>query len=151
MTITTSCGIFFVNGDNRILVGHPTNSQYGVGVCTIPKGKQEPGETLEETAKREFFEESGILIDAFPDGTLEYLDQEVYVHKKKRIVAFYFKTNLEVNPYPVCNSFIEKDGKRFPEIDRFYWCKYIEAVKLVHYTQRAILERHKEKFKDEPQ
>lgn len=149
--ITTSVGIFFVNSENRILVGHPTNSADGTGFCTIPKGKQEPGESLEDTAKREFFEESSIVIDAFPDGTLEYLDEEVYVHKKKRIVTYYFKTNLKVDPYPVCTSFLEVNGKRIPEIDRFYWCKYDEAVKMVHYTQRAILERHKDKFKDEPQ
>lgn len=146
----TSVGIFFVNSDNRILIGHPTHSSDGAGFCTIPKGKQEPGESLEETAKREFFEESSIVIDAFPDGTLEYLDTEVYVHKKKRIVAYVFKTKLEVKPYPTCISFIERDGERFPEIDRFYWCKYDEAVKMLHYTQRAILERHKEKFQDEP-
>ena len=143
--MVTSVGIFFVTSDNRILIGHPTYSSDGAGFWTIPKGKMDEGETEEQTAKREFFEESGLTIDGFPDGTLEYLGDEEYRHKKKRLVAFYFKT-LMVPPRPICVSYLEKDGKQIPEIDRFQWVTYDEAVKLLHYTQAAILLRNKEKF-----
>lgn len=143
--MVTSVGIFFVNDANRILIGHPTHSSDGTGFWTIPKGKMDEGETQEQTAKREFFEESGLSIDGFPDGTLEYLGKEVYRHKKKQIAIFYFRTEMYV-PEPVCMSFLEKDGKRFPEIDRFRWVSFDEAVKLLHYAQSAILQRNKERF-----
>lgn len=143
--MVTSVGIFFLNADNKILIGHPTNSSDGSGFWTIPKGKMDEGETEEETAKREFFEESGLDISAFPDGKLELLGTEEYRHKKKRLVAYIFKTQI-VPPRPVCLSYWDIDGKKVPEIDRFMWASYEEAKQLLHYTQIALLETHKDKF-----
>lgn len=143
--MVTSVGIFFVNADNRILIGHPTYSSDGSGFWTIPKGKMDEGETEEQTAKREFFEESGFVIDGFPDGTLEHLGSAEYKHKKKRIVAFYFKTNM-VPPRPVCLSYLDHNGERIPEIDRFMWVTYTEALEKLHYAQVEILKQHKDKF-----
>lgn len=140
-----SVGIFFVNADNKILIGHPTYSSDGEGFWTIPKGKMDAGETEEQTAKREFFEETSLTIDGFPDGTLDYLGREEYRHKKKTIAAFVFKTLL-VPPQPVCVSFLERNGETIPEIDRFHWATYEEAVKALHYAQSAILVRNKAKF-----
>jgi len=143
--MVTSVGIFFVGSSNRILLGHPTYSSDGDGFWTIPKGKMNEGETQEQTAKREFFEETGLSIDVFPDGTLEYLDVEEYRHKKKRIAAFVFKTKL-LTPTPVCVSFLEHKGETIPEIDRFMWASYDEAILKLHYAQVEILKRHKSKF-----
>lgn len=143
--MVTSVGIFFVNDANKILIGHPTHSSDGSGFWTIPKGKMDEGETEEQTAKREFFEESGLSIDGFPDGVLEYVGQEVYRHKKKKIVTYHFKTEMYV-PEPVCMSFLEKNGEQIPEIDRFRWVTFDEAVKLLHYAQSAILQRNQERF-----
>lgn len=59
-----SCGIV-VFKDNKVLLVHHNLGHYG-----IPKGHVEFGETDEETALREFFEETGIsasIIDGFKE------------------------------------------------------------------------------------
>ena len=40
---------------------HPSNA-FGGYRATVPKGKQEPGQSLEQTAIKETFEEAGLII-----------------------------------------------------------------------------------------
>ena len=56
-----SAGIAIVLG-NKILLVHPANGSWQKPIMGIPKGKMEMGETPEEAAIRETFEETGILI-----------------------------------------------------------------------------------------
>ncbi|WP_244876872.1 NUDIX hydrolase [Acidocella facilis] len=51
-------GIVLIKGDEVLLVkrGKPP----GAGLWSLPGGKQELGETAEETARRELFEETGL-------------------------------------------------------------------------------------------
>jgi 8-oxo-dGTP diphosphatase len=63
--------------DGKVLLGRRT-SAHGRGTWSPPGGKAEPGETDEETARRELAEEAGLAgavprlvaetVDAFPDG-----------------------------------------------------------------------------------
>ena len=63
--------------DGKILMGRRTSS-HGHGTWSPPGGKAEPGETDEETARRELVEETGLVgavprvvaetVDAFPSG-----------------------------------------------------------------------------------
>ena len=60
-------GGVLIDGD-KILLVQPTNF-YGGYVWTFPKGRIDPGETPEETAIREVYEESGYhaeIIDVIP-------------------------------------------------------------------------------------
>ena len=50
-----TAGIFLFNGKHEILLVHPTNAR--MDTWSIPKGYVDDGETVLETAKREFFEE----------------------------------------------------------------------------------------------
>jgi len=54
LDFTTSCGILFVY-DNKFLIVKQLGDDY-----SYPKGKIEPGESLQETAVREVEEEIGI-------------------------------------------------------------------------------------------
>ena len=47
--------------DGRVWVIHPSNA-FGGYRATFPKGKQEPGLSLEQTAIKETFEEAGLVI-----------------------------------------------------------------------------------------
>ena len=47
--------------DGRVWVIHPSNA-FGGYRATFPKGKQEPGLSLEQTAIKEIFEEAGLAI-----------------------------------------------------------------------------------------
>ena len=54
-------GVVVLNKDAEVLLirrGHEPNK----GLWTIPGGRQEPGETLAETAHREIAEETGVKI-----------------------------------------------------------------------------------------
>ncbi len=63
--------------DGKLLMGRRT-SQHGHGTWSPPGGKMEPGETPEETARRELVEETGLVgavprvvaetVDSFPSG-----------------------------------------------------------------------------------
>ena len=58
--------------DGKVLVGRRL-SPHGRGTWSPPGGKAEPGETEEETARRELVEESG-LVGAVPRVVAETLD-----------------------------------------------------------------------------
>jgi 8-oxo-dGTP diphosphatase len=55
-------GVVVLNDDNEVLLIR-RGTEPNIGMWTIPGGKQEPGETLVETAHREIEEETGVQID----------------------------------------------------------------------------------------
>jgi predicted NUDIX family NTP pyrophosphohydrolase len=57
------------SGRLEVLLGHPgrpASGTRGEGRWTIPKGEVEPGETLEDVARREFEEETGHALGSVP-------------------------------------------------------------------------------------
>ncbi|MDN3559132.1 NUDIX hydrolase [Vreelandella neptunia] len=56
-----AAGAVVVEPDSRVWVIHPSNA-FGGYRATFPKGKQESGQSLEQTAIKETFEEAGLLI-----------------------------------------------------------------------------------------
>lgn len=153
-----SVGVFLVDKNKRILIGHPTHSSDGSGFWSIPKGKRDGEESYHETMAREFMEETGLQITNYP-GYEIFLGAEQYVHKKKTLVAFAHFVNTEITDEPHCISYVtsledgsfklDKDGNKFPEMDRFEWVTFDEAVDKLHYTQAAILRRNRFLFETE--
>ena len=147
----TSVGCFIVNNKNQILVGHPTWSSDGRGFWSIPKGKMDSGETVEDTLAREVKEECNLdVMQLYRDGALVLdLEVEVYKHKKKRLHAFVLFSKEDITQEVKCISFFDKkdkDGNPTPEFDRFEWVSYDEAVQRLHYTQSNLLKKHKTLF-----
>ena len=69
-----TCGIFFIDENDKLLIGHPTGN--GDNVWSIPKGESDVGEDHKETAYREFHEETGLnlnLIDHCVVGELSLI------------------------------------------------------------------------------
>lgn len=143
-----AAGLFLVNKDGKILVGHPTH--HVPEFWSIPKGKLDKGETPLQAAIRETYEESNVKL--FIDlHTFIELGTIVYRHKKKEITFFaivepehakWHKLNIR------CNSNVPEERGGFPEMDAFKWVTIEEARGILHETQVAVLYILKEKIKD---
>jgi 8-oxo-dGTP pyrophosphatase MutT (NUDIX family) len=133
----TKCGIILVNSDNKILLGHVTNS--ADNVWSIPKGEfdDDIDRSNKDCALREFKEETGLDFSNLQDKMIE-LSPKIYKNKKAKLIPFVLKINCLIEAESiVCNSLV--DGK-FPEIDKFKWYSYLDAIELVHHTQKEAIE-----------
>lgn len=90
---------------------------------SIPKGKVDPGETIESAARREVKEETGVKLD-----TLEFLGYVDYGKFAKRMYTFMGRSPGE-------NAIRAK----FPEIDSVGYFPVQEAKKMVDKRQRALI------------
>lgn len=106
------------------------------GWWTIAKGGPNTNETPEETAYREFLEETGI--DLLSLG-LTIAPYKQYKTKSKCVHVFSCndvegKTKELV---PVCKSIIP--GTKRPEVDSFMWVTREDALQMMIPSQRVIL------------
>ncbi|WP_218082135.1 NUDIX hydrolase [Anthocerotibacter panamensis] len=97
----------------------------------LPKGHQDPGETLEQTARREVREETGLLVQiesALGHSEYWYQWQGQPIHKQ---VYYYLMT-------PRGGSFAEHDH----EMSQVVWVSLSEALKRITFaTEAEILKR----------
>jgi len=115
-----------VDGTEVLLVHRPRYDDW-----SFPKGKQDPGETDEETALREVAEETGLACTLGEQlGEIRYRD-----HKgRPKVVRYWLMTPIDGGaPF-------EPDD----EVDRLHWCPPDEAATLLSYAHdRALLEHAK--------
>ena len=114
-----------VDGGVRVLIVHPAGPYNRHSPWSIPKGLAETGESLEETARRETREETG-LEPVAPLRSLGFID---YTRSRKRVHGF-------ACPAP--------DGEPRPqqgEVDRAEFVNIDEARKLLHPDQRVFVDR----------
>lgn len=128
---------------NKILLVHPTNGTWKIGICGIPKGKiEEDDENEMEAAIRELKEETGIEINK------DQLDQESHsidIYNKNGHIykqLTYFICNIsQLSEIGLDDIKIPKDQLQLEEVD---WAKFInieEAYKLITKSQLIILDR----------
>lgn len=142
MSKVKSAGIFLVNKEGKILIGHPTGNYSG---WSIPKGKIEEGEDAFTAALRECYEETNIdLRDV--KLTFHELPVRTYSHNKKDLksyVLFEIENSINFSTFDIkCNSFVSDDAKvnaGLPEIDKFQYATFDECEALIHDTQKANL------------
>lgn len=128
-----SCGnIVFKkeNGILKVLLVHHNLGHYG-----MPKGHVELGETEEETALREVFEETGIssyIIDGFRE-LITYSPKENVI---KDVIYFVGETNdFETTP-------------QISEVSEAFFTETSKAVELVtHEEEKKVLEKAIEFYK----
>ena len=138
-TMKTTCGIFLISLDGKLLIGHPTGANRADGKWSIPKGLLDDNETEAEAAVRECREETGIVLYKQHITELDYV---VYPNGKKQLKPFYVKSPFPACIFaPVCESMVTNvPGKKpFPEIDAFMWVGIDEAKIKLHPTQSACL------------
>jgi predicted NUDIX family NTP pyrophosphohydrolase len=110
----------------EVLLVHPSGAYNRKSPWGIPKGMPDPGESLEEAARRETREETGVVVT----GPLLPLDSIVYVKSRKQV--FCFAGPAPKGAEPTCASW-EVDGARFMPLE--------EARRLIHPDQRPFLDR----------
>lgn len=99
----------------------------------IPKGLIDPGESPEDAARRETWEETGVTVH----GPLVSLGSMVYRKSRKRVHCFTGPAPEDAAPR--CASW-EVDCAEFVELD--------EARRLIHPDQAIFLDRLAEHFGD---
>lgn len=116
-----SCGIIVFNKE-KVLVIHQNVGHWG-----LPKGHMEEGETEEETAIREVFEETGISADIIP-GFRKMITYQVKENTIKDVVYF-VGTTSEVNTLA-----------QECEVSEVKWMNYDEAIDIMsHDDNRDVL------------
>ena len=122
--------------------GGPFFSKKNEGVWSIPKGMPEGEEELEATAKREFFEETGIT----PAPPFHALGS-AKLKSGKIIHAWSFlgtwdsqdgivSNNIQIEWPPRSGKFIST-----PEADRAEWMSFDKASVMINPGQKIFLER----------
>jgi predicted NUDIX family NTP pyrophosphohydrolase len=116
----------------EVLLVHPSGNYNRKAPWSIPKG--EPGEEtdLEETARRETLEESGVVA-----GPLTSLGHADYRKSKKRIHCYAGPAPAEANPHPASW-----------EVDQAAFLPLEKAQELIHPDQRIFLDRLMENLKE---
>src|SRR6185295_17358742 len=110
----------------EVLLVHPSGNYNRKAPWGIPKGEPDPGEALEDAARRETREETGIVVP----GPLLPLESIVYKKSKKQVHAYAAEAPPGLEPS--CASW-EIDGARFMGME--------EARKRIHPDQASFLDR----------
>jgi predicted NUDIX family NTP pyrophosphohydrolase len=130
-------------GVPQVLLGHPGGPYYvnrDEGVWSIPKGQAESGESLLETAAREFAEETGL---GSPACDLLSLGQVMIGKKHIYIWSFagncdvsLLKSNLFSMEWPAKSGIMQE----FPEFDRLAFFSLSEARRKIEHSQVAFID-----------
>lgn len=148
MTQTVAAGLLMCRkspGPLAFFLVHPGGPYFrkkDAGVWTIPKGLPEAGESLLETAQREFIEETGI--DPIPP----FHDLGVIKQKSGKVVrAWAFLGSWDPDAGITCNQFTlewpPRSGRQmsFPEVDKAAWMDLETARTFILAQQIPFLER----------
>jgi ADP-ribose pyrophosphatase YjhB (NUDIX family) len=106
--------------NNTILLGK-RDKEPERGKWVLPGGKIEPFETMEETLKREIFEETGLLISVIDQlRTFELIDKEKNQH---RIIIYQFAEIIDGQLIPSSDiseiKFFKKEELKYLDITEF--------------------------------
>lgn len=121
--------------------GGPFYKEHQNNIWTFPKGEKNENESEEEAAKREFKEETGIVInqDIYPLGKIK-------LRKGKLVCAFYCER--DVNPQLISSSLFEMEypkgsgvRKCFPEIAEARWFIFDEVKEKIHPKLLPFIEQ----------
>jgi predicted NUDIX family NTP pyrophosphohydrolase len=113
-----------VDGQLEVLLVHPSGNYNRHKPWSIPKGLPDEGESLEDAARRETLEETGLTA-----GPLEPLGSIAYTKSRKQVHAFAGPAPAGL---PRCASW-EVDCAEFVPIQR--------ARELLHPDQRPFLDQ----------
>jgi predicted NUDIX family NTP pyrophosphohydrolase len=112
-------------GGLEVLLVHPSGNYNRKAPWGIPKGEVEENATLEETARRETLEETGVTAGELAE--LGFID---YTKSRKRIFAFAGEAPADASPR--CASW---------EVDQACFVALEQARQLIHPDQSAFLDR----------
>ncbi|HEY2916522.1 MAG TPA: NUDIX hydrolase [Candidatus Limnocylindrales bacterium] len=127
----TSAGGIVVRaeGDGRSLVVGMRRRDRDAVTWTLPKGTPEPGETIEETARREVTEETGLevrIVERLPSIEYTFVQSGTRIHK----TVHYFLME------PTGGDLARHDH----EFERVRWVPFTDAAGLLTFpTERGLV------------
>ena len=127
----TSCGVLVTNGEALLLGRAPRSPRWD-----IPKGIAEPGEAFAAAARRELFEETGLQA---PEAALRPLGTFSYLPAKDLALFLWTLSAMPDAAALVCTSHFFRDGRQWPEFDRFGLFSFDEAMYLVGKNMARVL------------
>ena len=133
----------YSNHELQVLLAHPGGpfwSKKDAGVWTIPKGEIQENEIPLAAARREFMEETGMVVSG------EYVKLTPLLQPSNQRIVHAWALLGNFNPRELnCNNFSMEwpkgSGKyeEFPEIDRVEWFNIAEASNKILRGQRPFL------------
>ncbi len=109
----------------EVLIVHPSGAYNRKAPWSIPKGIPDAGEALEDAARRETWEETGVRPDALTAlGSMQYTKSRKEVHA--------FAGPAPADAAPRCASW---------EVDQARFVPLAEARQLLHPEQAVFLDR----------
>jgi predicted NUDIX family NTP pyrophosphohydrolase len=109
----------------EVLLVHPSGNYNRKSPWSIPKGLREDSESLEEAARRETYEETGVR-----PSKLEPLGHVDYAKSRKRLHCFFGAAPNNANP-----------STASWEVDRAEFVPFEKAKKNIHQDQAELLHR----------
>ncbi len=149
-----SAGILVYKKENeniKVFLCHPGGPYWentNLHSWGIPKGELDKGEKQVDAAKREFNEETNLMINE----DLNYLYSKK-ISNNKLVTIFYIEKDLNLKDCR-SNTFSLEWPKRsniineYPENDKFEWIDIEEAYNLIFKQQIIFLDKLKDKIKE---
>jgi predicted NUDIX family NTP pyrophosphohydrolase len=109
----------------EVLLVHPAGNYNRRAPWGIPKGQPNPDETMEQAARRETIEETGVIAGELID--VGYID---YTRSKKRVHCFVGQA--PVDQQARCASW---------EVDKVEYIEITRARRIIHPDQAPLLDR----------
>ncbi|MEK6874366.1 MAG: NUDIX domain-containing protein [Nanoarchaeota archaeon] len=123
-----SCGgIIFRKEKDTIFYLIIKHNRQGGGHWDFPKGHVEKGESEEDTARREIFEEVGLEV-RFVEGFRESILYVNHINNINKTVVFF-----------LCEAVSSKVEYHCDEIEKHLWLEYDDAVKRLTYENAVNL------------
>lgn len=112
----TTCAVVLIDKDGSILGCHSYGKKENTGY-DFPKGCKEENEEDIDAACRELYEETNIKLTN--EDKKDLIDLGTFKHNKEKNIHIFL---LKVEEFPKldllkCNSFFERHGKEYPEVD----------------------------------
>jgi 8-oxo-dGTP pyrophosphatase MutT (NUDIX family) len=128
---TVSCGIVLLDPEGRVLLAHATGTNH----WDVPKGQGEPGETEQDSARREMVEETGIAVDA-----ARLVDLGRFAYRRDKDLHLFAARALDNEldlARCVCVSLFPRrhDGVMIPEMDAWRW---VAPADVDDYASRSL-------------